>query len=257
MEKIFIDKNINVSKGFEAEQKLTEKNDLHYFDEKDGVKKVDINRWLEAQQYESKTWLEVARGVNDDRNFDHSKNLNNYKLVPSLISHRCLNIIELGCGPFTNMRLLLPHISNICSIDLLDPLINQYMLSQPNCTFKNKTLNFINPVNTFNSPIEQFNPTKKYDIVLMINVLEHCYDTDLIFDKIYNMLNENGLFIFGDIFIKDDYNEEWNKNVYDTGHPIKLSESYLNTKLDKYKIEFENKIDENERVVHYYMLKKK
>jgi hypothetical protein len=48
------------------------------------------------------------------------------------------------------------------------------------------------------------------------------------------MLNKDGLFIFSDVyFIGDDANKMVHE-IFDTGHPIKLSENYMNAFLNKF-----------------------
>ena len=257
MEKLFIDKNIRASSGDQAEKLLSGKNDMEYFEDNIGTKKAPVTRWNEAQEYESKTCLEVCRGMSNDRNDEHEKNFGGYSVLNQFLEED-LNIIELGCGPFTNLRLIFNKIRKTTkNVHLLDPLINKYMLNHPNCTFKTGMLNFKN-VKTFNAPIEKFDNDITYDMVVMINVLEHCYDVDLIFEKIYKMLNEGGILIFSDVFIKDEFVKEWNENIYDAGHPIKLSQSYFEEKLKNYKSLYSNIIEKEDlkRSDMYYILKK-
>lgn len=48
-----------------------------------------------------------------------------------------------------------------------------------------------------NCNIEQYNDSKKYDLVATFEVIEHLIDVDSFVKKVYNMLNENGIFVFG------------------------------------------------------------
>lgn len=79
-------------------------------------------------------------------------------------------------------------------------------------------------VNIINSSIEDYNFEKKYDVVIMENVLEHCFDIDIIFNKIYNILNDDGLFIFTDSCIKNEYIKDLVFSIYDAGHPLRITE---------------------------------
>jgi len=232
MGKLFIDKNINVSQGNTAEKLIKEKNDSIYIKD-NAILSVDRDRWNDAQHYERKTWMEMGLNLSDDRNYDHYERFDSYKsLVGYQNSYKISKIIELGCGPFTNVRTILPLMNNLKEIHLLDPLLNDY-LNHTHCKYKNKQMGVFD-IKTFSVPIEEFNEDEKYDMVIMNNVLEHCFDINIIFDKIFNMLNKDGLFIFSDVyFIGNDANKMVHE-IFDTGHPIKLSENYMNAFLNKF-----------------------
>jgi SAM-dependent methyltransferase len=133
--------------------------------------------------------------------------------------------IELGCGPFTNIRTIIDLLPDLEELHLLDPLINDY-LDHPNCKYKNKKMSKFNVV-THNYPIEDFKTENKYDLVIMNNVLEHCFDIDKIFKNILDMLNPNGFFIFSDVYFEKEDVERMVNIIYDAGHPIRLSSSYM------------------------------
>jgi hypothetical protein len=61
----------------------------------------------------------------------------------------------------------------------------------------------------------------------MLNVLEHCYDIDKIFDNILSIMDKDSIFVYHDNYFINNIEEILNK-LYDAGHPIKLYESYLN-----------------------------
>mgnify|MGYP001770164804 CR=1 FL=1 len=162
MEKIYVDKNINIFKGEIAEKKLNEKNDKKYIIENIGIPYVDKNRWEEAQYYERKTWCDSpAKYMGTDRNEFHEKHFGGYEQLNFGIAKNDLNIIELGCGPFTNLRLIIPKLyKRINTIDLVDPLINDYIEHTINCTYKQGNLNN-HKVNIYNTSIEEFILEKK------------------------------------------------------------------------------------------------
>lgn len=224
--KIFIDKEINQYFGEDASKRLDVINDLKYYTD-EGVLKVDRDRWLDAQYFENKIWKNNPSV--DDRNFEHMLCFNNYHFLQNIQN---VDIIELGCGPFTNLRLIIDKIKNINNIDLLDPLIMNYV-ENPNCSYKNGKIQNEN-VNLISSSIEDYNFNKKYDIVVMINVLEHCFDMNLIFKKIKSILKDDGLFIFSDTCIKNELIKDFGKSLYDSGHPLRVSESKLNEYLEDY-----------------------
>lgn len=229
MEKLYITENISVFRGNEAEVQLKNNNDLKYINQiEKGVHKVDETRWEMAQSYERKTWMVDNLNASDDRNYEHLIRFDNYNSINHLLGKKT-SIIELGCGPFTNLRFILPKL-NVNTITLVDPLIDDY-ISHPNCYYKTKKINNID-VTTINSPIEKLNINEEYDIVLMINVLEHCYDIDIIFKQIDKILKKDGVFIFSDVYFNDV--ENLIKNQYDAGHPLRLSTHKLSNILDNF-----------------------
>jgi SAM-dependent methyltransferase len=234
MKKIFIDEEIRVFENENAVNKLTQINDSKFYNEiEKGVHKVDKERWLSAQKYEKKTWMGNLM-IKDDRNYEHLDRFEQLSSVVGMFDNP--KVIELGCGPFTNVRLM-TDILNPSEITLLDPLINEYV-NHPNCYYKNHSLNQV-PVKTVNSPIESFTTEEKYDIVIMINVIEHCYDVNLIFDVIQNTLKNGGVFIFSDVYFEEI--KERLQNTYDAGHPIRMSKEKINSFISKFKNIFEKR----------------
>lgn len=240
IKKIFVDSDFSIHKDNDAENKLKTCNDLKYYSgENEGIIKVDIDRWKEAQKYEKTTWLNYALNISNDRNDFHFDKFNKYFELHDYIKNNNItnltNICELGCGPFTNMRLLLPTLTNIDikNIDLIDPLIIDY-LNHPHCSYKNTTIDNY-PVNLINSSIEDLSINKKYDLIIITNVLEHCYDVKKIFDNILSLLSSNGILIFSDVFFTKDIIETIVLNTYDIGHPIRLSEGILYDFLNNFK----------------------
>lgn len=235
MKKLYVNEEIKVSEGDLANELLQINNDLPFFDSSEkGIHKVPKDRWIKAQKYEKKTWMNNF-GAKDDRNYEH---LNRFENMQSLKNLKLENtsVIELGCGPFTNLRLL-TNVLTPKKITLLDPLISDY-LNHPNCTYKTGKLNDIS-VTTIKSPIENFETSEKFDVVIMINVIEHCFDVDSIFTKIKSILNKDGVFIFSDVYFRDVHTLA--SNIYDAGHPLRLSEEKLNSFLEEFDVIFDKR----------------
>lgn len=259
MKKLFIDKEINVFSEDAAEKMINEKNDSKYLAD-DCVMVVDDERWLEAQHYEKKTWMVSNRHIADDRNYSHFTRFNSYQtLVEYQTTNKIESIIELGCGPFTNIRTILNILPDLKEVDLLDPLLNDY-LTHPNCFYKDKKISNLT-VSTHSIPIEKFDLDKKYDVVLINNVLEHCYDVHKIFEVILSMLKDDGLLVFSDVYFKVEEIKPMINTIYDAGHPIKLSEKFLNEFLDKfnpiYNVDFHKLYGQDWRNDKYFIGTKK
>src|SRR5206468_351317 len=106
-----------------------------YLDPKDGVVRVPKQRWQQAQRYERETWMVANTAASDDRNSAHYGGFRGYE---ALRGRTFLRAIELGCGPFTNLRLI-GRTCTIAQCSLLDPLIKDY-LNHPHCTYNRQML---------------------------------------------------------------------------------------------------------------------
>ena len=246
---VFIDENVVIHEGVEAEEMLKSKAHFQDVDKRYGIVTVDKSRWEEAQRYEKHTWMALNQATSTDRNEDHRENFNNYKDLEGRLFERG---IELGCGPFTNMRLIIQH----CTVErlyLLDPLIESY-LQHPFCQYKNHRLGgvfgtitkngilgiFHNPrkayrtggwfgksVQVVNSMIEEYPIRENFDLIVMINVIEHCQNVFTIIQKISDLLLSGGTFVFHDRLYNAVELEEFTKNLYDSGHPLRVDQSVI------------------------------
>ena len=238
----YVDTTGNIIKGEEAKKALSKKSDRDFLSD-DGVVCVSRERWKEAQKYEATEWLFRAALFNDDRNFFHEKNFNNYDFLNDEKSS-IRSMIELGCGPFTNARVILKHLPSVEKVALLDPLLEGYKKFHRNCTYKDGTLNS-KKVTLLPSSIEDCEFDEKYDLVVMINVLEHCYDVPKIFQQVLKILNKGGVFIFSDVYFSNETIEKLVDKTYNAGHPIRVSEKFLNNFLnDNFNKVYEKIIDE-------------
>ena len=252
MKYVYIDQNGKIFEDEDAGKKVMENNDHDYADPNKGIILVPEKRWGFAQLGEYNSWMQNKKS-SDDRNFDHFKEFNQYDIIKNFYFD---NAIELGCGPFTNIRI----IGNICSIDkvsLLDPLINEY-LNHPNCRYDKENLYLENmffekcaingilfkikkkckigkkiPINVLLPiPIEKMLTQEKYDLCVIINVLEHCYDLNLIFANILSILKPNGILIFHDKFYKSKDVFVESKFQFDIAHPLKPNKEIIMNFLD-------------------------
>jgi SAM-dependent methyltransferase len=139
------------------------------------------------------------------------------------------------------------------AITLLDPLLNDYK-EMPNCAYKNDTF-LGKQVTTITSSIEDYNfKDESYDLVVLINVLQHCRDVTIIMDKVWNMLKKNGILVFQENVMINDH------PFADEGHPIQISQDFVENQTDrydrKYKISYD-KVHGNHRSDFYFIGEKK
>lgn len=219
--KVFVSADRQIVFGPQAEDLLQQKNDVKYLTE-DGVVQVDRVRWEEAQAYERMTWMSAGVGARDDRNMEHSERFKGYEV---LRGRRLPHVIELGCGPFTNARLVLPRLAHCADVTLLDPLVDSY-LGHPNCTYVSGELCGV-PVTTVASSIEDFEPAHTYDLLILVNVLEHCFNVPCVFDMVISALRPGGILVFADCMLRPEDLPRAVENRYDSGHPIRLSADYV------------------------------
>jgi len=199
------------------------------------IRSVSRDRWLEAQAWERELWVTsqrrsgwrrvawpllrpILRGAGwsrawgDDWNHWWAGHFDNYDFLPADLG----DYIELGCGPYTNTRLILPERTArrvVCS----DPLAETYL------TFRDRWLSEAHRdgrVEIDAHPIEElpFEPAS-FDVVVMNNVLDHVRDADLCLERAVSLLRDGGIFVLGQDLSNDDDVE---RHPEDVGHPIRL-----------------------------------
>jgi SAM-dependent methyltransferase len=248
----YVDENFNVMTGYDAKRAIEGNSDAQYLSEDEGVIRVPVDRWKIAQEFEHRGWMSKWIGAEDDRNYQHMIDFDYYSMLRGMTFE---NAIELGCGPFTNLRL----IGTVCKIEecaLLDPLIMSY-IKHSNCRYDKTVLRCdsnLNPkFNSFrvfrlvrrlarravpgplvtnnihihqliSSPIEQMPTTGRYDLIVIINVIEHCYNLNLIFENILKIAAPNAILVFHDRYYDHQMIQKLLKDrLYDAGHPLRVS----------------------------------
>jgi hypothetical protein len=257
---VFIDEDRNIFIGDKAIQ-LIQAREIESVDPTTGITRVGEDRWREAQRYERKTWMEGVAAMSD-RNEEHEACYGGYL---ALNGKKFKSAIELGCGPFTNLRKILSH-CEINDIHLLDPLAKDY-LDHPFCRYKNMRLGgifkttflpwskrggFKHPIRFYKhkidewnigkfsgrlitlhtTGIEDFHPKQTYDLCVMINVIEHCQDVEKIFYRILEMTHEGSYFVFADKIYDAKKEAAASKTHFDAGHPLKVDYSVIRKFLE-------------------------
>jgi ubiquinone/menaquinone biosynthesis C-methylase UbiE len=212
--------------------------------------RVEQSQWQVAQTWEREFWLRQQKNLaklgknhiwrllslfgvvekyrGDDDNQWWSKCFDDYRFLPA----RAENVIEVGCGPYTNMRL----VRKACEpkhLFLSDPLIRTYV------GFK---MTFVHEMYRVagcyldDHPLENL-PYRDnfFDLAIMLNVLDHVQDANACMQSLARVVRSGGFIIVG----QDLTNEEDLRSHPDgmrTGHPITLNE-------DWFRPHFEGKFD--------------
>lgn len=211
---------------------------------RESVRSVSPERWHEAQEWELALWREgqhkhgwkrlvwpvvapALRALNwrrawgDDWNHWWKDRFDGYRFLSSRLG----DCIELGCGPYTNTRLILEGREAtrvVCS----DPLIESYI------TFRGRWLAeayAAGLVEIDDHPIEEspFAPSS-FDLVVMINVLDHVRDADLCMRNAIELVRPGGYFVIGqDLSDENDIAH----HPHDVGHPIRLRQEDVEVHL--------------------------
>ncbi|MEQ8172476.1 MAG: methyltransferase domain-containing protein [Candidatus Eremiobacterota bacterium] len=203
--------------------------------------KVSKERWESAQTFEKEHWIKTQKvraryGKNflwrilsllglkskyrgNDWNDWWKNHFDNYDFLPLELE----NAIELGCGPYTNIRFISEK-SRIKHLFLSDPLIKDYI---------NFKLTFVREkyIKGFcildDHPIEEC-PFKSnyFNSTVMINVLDHVQDAEMCIKEAIRITKIDGILILGqDLTNNKDLENKEIKN--DIGHPIKIEHEYL------------------------------
>ena len=131
------------------------------------------------------------------------------------------NAIELGCGPFTNVRLILPGRS-IRHLHCSDPLAREYLkLSNSWLAAAHATGQILlddHPAEELPFATDFFDPT------VLINVLDHVRDAELCLSQAIRITRPGGWLIVGqDVTNEDDIAA----GSGDVAHPIVLTDRQL------------------------------
>jgi SAM-dependent methyltransferase len=211
------------------------------------VRSVGVDRWKQAQEWELAVWRNghekrgwkrlvwpvagsVLRALNwrrawgDDWNHWWKERFDDYRFLPERVG----DYAELGCGPYTNTRVILEGREAtrvVCS----DPLVRSYV------TFRGRWLaeaHRAGRVEVDDHPIEELPfPAASFDTVVMINVLDHVRDADACMRKAVDLVRPGGYLVLG-----QDLSDEADiaAHPYDVGHPIRLQREDIDPYLEAF-----------------------
>jgi len=198
--------------------------------------------WKEAQKWEESHWVNaqrerakfaknwiwkglslfglVSKHRGDDWNIWWKEQFDNYSFLPEKID----NVIEVGCGPYTNVRLMLDR-CGMKHMVLSDPLIRTYvkfkltfvrdMYDKAACTLDDHPLEEL--------PFKSGN----FDLAVMINVLDHVRDANACMENFFRVVKPGGLVVFGQDLSREEDADALLADKGLIGHPIKLHESWF------------------------------
>ncbi len=192
------------------------------------ITKVDTERWRAAQKFELE-FAQHAVNSGDDYNYWWYSAFKNYEPVHGLMLE---NVLEVGCGPHTNVRLILPHIQ-YKNLWLEDPLIRSYLqlrrrirkfriFSMYSRTAATELIQEKHAI-PLSEPMEELSLTdESMDLCICINVLDHVRDADLCFQQMHRVLRKNGILIIGQDMSNTEDMQLCPESWTDIGHPIKM-----------------------------------
>ncbi len=137
------------------------------------------------------------------------------------------NAVEVGCGPYTNIRLI-RKTCNPQHIILSDPLIRTYVKFK--MTFVNEMYHEATCI-LDDHPLEELPFADSYfDLAVMINVLDHVRDANLCMQNLIRVLKPGGIVIIGqDLTNQEDLMRQ--PEGLQIGHPITLDEKWFEPHL--------------------------
>ena len=114
-----------------------------------------------------------------------------YRLLATLfdIELKDKSVLEIGCGAGHSVKYLPKDYSNFTGIDFSEELIN---LAIEQYGTKSRKVEFIS------SSLEEFDPSKKFDIIFMVGVLHHVKDTDEFISKLLELSHDETNFAFNE-----------------------------------------------------------
>jgi hypothetical protein len=251
----FVDEHVRILRGSDAAEALERTNDSAFYAPGQGIVEVSEERWRLAQAAEMAHWFGFDRTAADDGNFGHFAAFDAYR---SLKDSQVLHAVELGCGPFTNLRLV-ARVANVHSCTLVDPSVRRYLHHEnryydleylylpPAVTWMPKPwrrapgplrtlcrrLGWTVPVRSLvNSGGESFCMTEGCDLLVMVNVLEHCRDARAVLSNVLAALSTEAIVAIGDVFFVDDAVRAALHRRYDAAHPLRVTQSILDPLLE-------------------------
>ena len=181
-----------------------------------------LKRWLVDSGIDP---LVRRKPLYDDWNTWWQDQFERYSFLPPKMDRA----MEIGCGPYTNIRLI-RKASSIRTILCSDPLVGAYSKFKHGWlakAFAGRSIALIQHPGEY-IPIE----SASLDCVILINVLDHVLDAEKCLLEALRTLKPDGILILGQD-LTDQADMRLQENLEDIGHPIRLVQSQLDAILFK------------------------
>ena len=169
--------------------------------------KATAEQWRAAQEYEEKCWLVDYVGATDDRSGYYLNAFDEYAALPPKIYR---HVLEIGCGPFTQSKIISHH-APMESVTLVDPLLDKYM-ALDKCSYR-PPLSEVPAMELVAARGEDFCRRDTCDLAICINVLPHCQDALKVVANLIASIKPGGILVFGEPAYPDGFDGG-------PGHPI-------------------------------------
>ena len=165
-----------------------------------GSPRVSKERWFRAQLSEKDYWADASRAGDDNDNAGASFELfEGYAKVPPALG----NVLELGCGPFTQLKSLLGNSKipwSISTVTLADPILVSES-KHAKSSFQSGAFEAYGkryPTKLLQIGAEDVGQLYHdyFDTVIMQNVLEHVQDAYAVLESMYNATKPGGVVVF-------------------------------------------------------------
>mmetsp|Transcript_28802 Transcript_28802/g.47719 ORF Transcript_28802/g.47719 Transcript_28802/m.47719 type:complete len:216 (-) Transcript_28802:34-681(-) len=154
-----------------------------------------------------------------------------YSTLPINLGH----VIEIGCGPFTQLQTILQSNVRAESLTLVDPLLAHYRLHVKGCTFKHGKL-LGQPARLVAKSVEELQVEARVDTLVMISVLQSVRDVPRVLQAAYNLLRAGGLLVFADRVFDAQWDtfKKTRDPFWDVGHPCSVKQLVVDLFLAKF-----------------------
>jgi hypothetical protein len=75
--------------------------------------------------------------------------------------------------------------------------------------------------------IETFQTDLRFDLVVMINVIQHCQDAEAVFGRVLEITLPGGLFVYWDKMYEPGEVKRLSSVIYDAGHTLRIVDSVV------------------------------
>jgi len=202
-------------------------------------KDIGLEQWESAQKWEKSFWDRFVKQQQsigklrflktfikkyfksiegETSNYWWEKAFDGYNFVPQELG----NVIEFGCGPFTNLRLILKN-REAHHVVASDPLARHYVTYNGILAKKWKKRQWLIDDHSLE---EKLYADGVFDLAVCINVLDHVRDVNLCLANLIRVVKAGGILILGQELTNDDdlrATAEKRQAAGDVGHPHKFS----------------------------------